>query len=400
MRRVKVVGPLMVMAAFLLGAMASSSASAGTYYWCKAIKKGEYTNSTCTTKSFKHEKGKYELTPVATCEAQKKGEYTNRTCTTKSSKPKKGKYDKTKLRGYASTGGKAELATPAFGPGKVICRANTVKGEITGATTDVDRVTFTGCEFEGLPCKSEGPNSTPSGTSGVIETNLLDGRLVDNPETITFLNAETNKEETKGPAVGEVWEELKSSEHEPYWSQFNCGGVVYLRTTGQDTGVFTASTVNHLSTTGGLEFKAGIGADGLLAEVLTEAGWQGPAPSIEEAGTAVITNEAAIEVRAPAVPRVEQVTFPLRRSPNRPPPRNRIRTDRTRRRRRVVQTDRRRQGSALRRRTGSRRSRGTPESGGRTRRDHRSRGVTVSVVGIGLRRRNDQELASRRARRA
>jgi hypothetical protein len=296
MKRISIVG-LCLAAAFAFSAMVASSASAGTYYWCKAQKHGEYTTGTCATKSSKPKKGKFEKKPVATCEAQKHGEYTNSICTVKSSKPKKGKFEKTKGRKYTSSGGKAELSTPAFGPGKVICTANTDAGEITGAKTDVDRVTFTGCSFEGLECESAGPNSTPSGTKGVIITNLLDSRLVDNPETITFLNAETNTVETKGPAVGEVWEELVSSEHEPYSSEFNCGGVVFLRTKGQDTGVFT-SGVNALTTTDKVAFEAGKGADGLLTEVLTEAGWQGPAPSIEEAGEATVTNETAIEVRS------------------------------------------------------------------------------------------------------
>jgi hypothetical protein len=298
MKRISIVA-LCLAAAFALSAMAASSASAGTDYWCKAQKKGEYTNSTCTTKSSKPKKGKYELKVVSACEAQKKGEYTNSSCTAKSSKPKKGKFEKTKGRGYTSVGGKAELATPAFGPGKVICTANTDKGEYTGLTgkEDIDRVTFTGCEFEGLKCESAGENSTPSGTPGVIITNLLDSRLVDNPETITFLNGETNTVETTGPAVGEVWEELTSSEHQPYSSEFNCGGVVFLRTTGQDTGVIIG-TLNAPTTSQETAFEAGKGADGLLTEVLTEAGWAGPAPSIEEAGVAKVTNESAIDTKS------------------------------------------------------------------------------------------------------
>jgi len=297
MKRISIVG-LCLVAAFALSAMVASSASAGTSYWCRAVKKGEYTNSTCTTKAAKKGKGKFEKKIVQACEAVKKGEYTNSACTTKAAKKGKGKFEKTKGRGYTSVGGKAELSTPAFGSGKVICTANTDKGEYTGNTgkTDTDRVTFTGCSFEGLPCQSAGENSTPSHEAGVIITNLLDSRLVDNPETITFLNAETNTEETKGPAVGEVWEELKSSEHEPYSSEFECGGVVHLRTKGQDTGVL--KIIGTMSKSQEAAFEAGKGADGLLTEVNTGEGWIGPAPSIEEAGVASITNESAIEVRA------------------------------------------------------------------------------------------------------
>ncbi len=297
MKRISIVG-LCLVAAFALSAMVASSASAGTAYWCRAMKKGEYTTGTCLVKSAKAHKGKFEKKIVQECEAVKKGEYTNAACTVKAAKKGKGKFEKTKGRGYTSTGGKAELATPAFGPGKVICEANTDKGEYTGNTgkTDIDRVTFTGCSFEGLPCQSAGPNSEPSGKAGVIITDLLDSRLVDNPETITFLNAETNETETKGPKVGEVWEELKGSQHGAYSSEFECGGVVFLRTTGQDTGVILkVGTIGKPQETA---FEAGKGADGLLTEVLTEAGWAGPAPSIEEAGVAKIENESAIEIRA------------------------------------------------------------------------------------------------------
>ncbi len=296
MRCVRVVG-LCLVPAFVLAL--ASTAHAGTYYWCRSQPSGEYANSTCTTKAAQKGKGKFEKKIMQECEAVKNGEYTNSTCMSKASRKGKGKFEKTKGRGYTSVGGKAELATPDFGPGKVICNANTDAGEYTGNTgkTGLDRVEFTGCSFEGLPCKSEGENAT-QGAAGEIVTNLLESRLVDNPETITFLNAETNKAETKGPAVGEVWEELKSSEHEPYSSEFNCADVVFLRTQGQDTGVL--KIVNSgVKKEQEAEFEAGKGADGLLTEVLTEAGWQGPAPSIEEAATAKITSETPIEACEP-----------------------------------------------------------------------------------------------------
>jgi hypothetical protein len=297
MKRISIVG-LCLVAAFALSAMVASSASAGTSYWCKSVKKGEYTTGTCTTKASKKGKGKFEKKIVVACEAVKKGEYTTGTCTTKASKKGKGKFEKTKGRKYTSVGGRAELSTPDFGPGKVICTANTDEGEYTGNTgkEDVDRVRFTGCEFEGLPCKSEGENAT-QGAPGEIVTNLLDSRLVDYPEEITFLNAETNTVETKGPAKGEVWEELKSSEHEPYSSEFNCADVVFLRTQGQDTGVLGV-VEKGMTKEQKASFEKAKGADGLLTEVLTESGWAGPAPSIEEAGTATITNETAIEIKS------------------------------------------------------------------------------------------------------
>ena len=296
--QIRIAGPAAV-AVLVLAACAFASVSrAGTYYWCRPAKKGEYLNSTCSTKSAKHEKGKYELKLVATCEAEKRGDYTSSSCTELSSKPHKGTYETTGGRAYTSTGGSAELSTPAFGSGAVVCTASAGAGEITGPKTGVYRLTFTGCSFEGLTCESAGPNSTPSGQAGVIITSLLVSRLVDSPETISFLNAETNDLETRGPAVGEVWEELKSFEHEPYLAEFACGGIVFLRVQGEDTGVVEGDSVNDLTLTHEIAFEAGRGADGLLSEALTEAGWVGPAPSIEEAGVLTVRDETPTEVCA------------------------------------------------------------------------------------------------------
>lgn len=310
MKRNSILGLCLVSVLAVLGisAMGAASASAGTYYWCAktAVKKtGNYTEAKCVTVAGKTKKGvftpshkgEYEISPVTNCVKQKKGEYTESACATKSAKAKKGTFELTSGRKYTSVGGAAALATPAFGPGDVKCKANTDSGEITGPTTDTDQVTFTGCEFEGLPCESAGPNSEPSHTPGVIITAHLTSKLIDNPETLTIINQKFEPE-TVGPAAGHVWNDLFSLEKEGYSSEFNCGGVVFLRTKGQDAGEYTTGSLNHLSKTSETEFEASVGAQGLLTEVLTEAGWAGPAPSIEEAGVAVITNESEIEVRS------------------------------------------------------------------------------------------------------
>jgi hypothetical protein len=302
MRRMRMMGLCVVAltGAWAVSVMAASSAAAGEYYWCRAEKKGEYTNSSCTTKAFKHLKGKFEKEPVEACVTQKKGEYSNATCTTRSAKREKGRYEKSKGRGFTATGGKASIPgweTPAFGSGKPICTSRTEQGEITGPKTGTDRITFRGCYIEGTPCESLGENGTPSNEAGEIVTNLLDTRLVDYPETITFLNAETNTEETKGPAIGEVWEELSSAEHEPYLVEDVCYfyGSSHARVKGQDTGVL--KVLNAPSTSQEAAFENGQGADGLLAEVSGGEGWIGPAPTLEEMGVARITNESGIEVR-------------------------------------------------------------------------------------------------------
>jgi hypothetical protein len=271
-------------------AMAASSASAGTYYWCVAKKKGEYTGSTCATKA-KPKKGKFELEPITSCVATKKGEYTNASCTTLA-KPKKGKYDQVSGPHFTVSTGEAVLSTPDLGSGAVKCKASTGEGEITGAKTSVERATFSGCEFEGLPCESAGPNSTPSGASGVIITNLLDGKLIDHGE----------KGPSGGePAVGEVWQELQSSEHEPYQTEFNCAGVVFLRTQGTISGVYTPASVNTLSTSAELLFEDGKGEQDLDSEALGESGWVGPFPSNEQiiGGVAVTTSPAVVVCGAP-----------------------------------------------------------------------------------------------------
>lgn len=309
MKRTRMMGLCLMaaLAAFALSAIAASSASAGTYYVCAAHKKGEYTTATCATKSAKAHKGKYEKEPLNTCVAQKKGKYANAGCTVldeKKGKPK-GKYEKAKALGIKTVGGPAKLATPAFGPTDVTCKAATGTGTYTGSKTANIQIIFTGCEFEGLKCESAGPNSEPSHVAGDIETDLESAKLLDNPESIEYLDAETNTMQTYAPAVGEVGQTLvgakesgTGSEKHAYSSEFNCGGVVFIRTYGEDTGVYQPTSVNHLTTTTEIAFKAKTGANGLLTEVLTESGWAGPAPSIEEAGVSTLTSEKSVEVRS------------------------------------------------------------------------------------------------------
>jgi hypothetical protein len=326
MNRTRIVG-LCLLAAFAISMVAmASSASAGEYFWCQKVgkKKGKYSESKCATLAEKKGKpaGEWEKVSVTPCVnvGKKKGFYADNKCTVKSEKkgkpkgefelvcgPKPPRTQATNECAYTSTGGPASLSTPLLGPGKVKCLTNTDEGEITGNFTDTDRVTFRNCTFEGLPCQSGGPNGTePAGTpaekEGVIETNLLDSRLIDFPETVVIHNPETTAPETVGPAEGHVWEELKSSEHEPYSTEFGCGGIVFLRTAGYDAGEYNVADLGKLSKTQHVKFEAGVGAGsgGLLTEALTESGWVPPGgvPSIEEAGTATITNTSEIEVRA------------------------------------------------------------------------------------------------------
>jgi 6-phosphogluconolactonase (cycloisomerase 2 family) len=271
------------------------------FFFCAKVgkNKGKYAEGECAARKEKKGKpaGEYDKVPVTNCVevGKKKGDFSDGACTKRDEKKGKpaGSFELCSNTGqcaYTSVGGEATLSTPAFGNNNVTCKANTDTGEITGGFTDTDRVTFTGCEFLGLPCQSAGPNSTPSGKAGVIITNLLDSRLVGFPEKYTVVN-QAFEPESIGPKEGEVWDKLVSSEHEPFWSEFECGGVVFVRTQGSDAGAYTAGSLNHLSISAEVNFEDTHG-QGLLSEALNEKDeWVPPggAPSLEEAGTAKIT---------------------------------------------------------------------------------------------------------------
>ena len=151
-----------------------------------------------------------------------KGEYTNAGCTVKSVKPHKGFFEKEAGPRFSSSGGPMTLEAPELSGNDVVCAASTAAGQITAAKTAAERITFTGCELAGKKCTSEGVNGTPSGTSGVITTNLLDTRLL-GPVSLRF-----------GPA--QVWTRFLSAEHAPYLAEFNCGGT-RMRVQGSLSGV-------------------------------------------------------------------------------------------------------------------------------------------------------------------
>ena len=247
------------------------------YGTCVAQKKGNYTEGNCLSEPVKANKGTYEWKPgpALTCAAQKKGEYTNSSCTVRASKAKKGKYERQPGPGYTSTTGTVTLETP--GLGGVLCGASTGAGEITGVTTGVERITYTGCETSGKQCTSEGPNSTPAGKAGTIITNLLDTRLLVS-------------------GLGKVWTEFVSAEHDPYLFEFGCEGARF-RTFGSLAGVETGNvTVSSLTST--TTFAIGEGEQALYTELSENGGasWVGPDLSSE---SAVATNTAAekMEIR-------------------------------------------------------------------------------------------------------
>jgi hypothetical protein len=250
-----------------------SESGAPEYGQCVAQAKGEFTDENCQTKASKPSKGKFSFKPgpAPSCVAAKNGEYKDAGCTMKSAKPGKGKFEKAPGPGYTSTTGAVTLETPGLGGAKLVCASSTGAGEVTGLRTGVDRITLSGCEAAGKKCTSEGPNGTPSGTGGVIVTNLLKTKLL-------------------GPVSGQVWTELASSEHEPYVSEFGCEGALF-RTKGSVAGV-QAGDVNVQSLTSTTTFASEEGEQGLSTERSEDGGktWTGPQSSTL---VTVATNTAA-----------------------------------------------------------------------------------------------------------
>ncbi len=246
------------------------------YGECVAQKDGVYSDGGCQTvaekKGVPDHKGTHEWVPgpASTCVAKKKGNYTNSSCTTKSAKAHKGSFETSPGPAFTSSTGVVTLQV--LGAERTVtCTASSAAGEVTGLSTGSERITFSGCEAAGKKCTSEGANSTPSGKTGVIVTNLLRTRLL-------------------GPVEGHVWTQLSSSEHEPYAAEFGCEGTLF-RTKGSLAGI-QAGNVNMSSLTSTTSFAVEEGEQALATEISETAGksWTGPdATSL----TATASNTAA-----------------------------------------------------------------------------------------------------------
>jgi hypothetical protein len=270
MKRMKIVG-LCLVAAFAFAALAgASTASAAKYNVCVAKKKGKYADSACTTLDEKKgkPKGNFEKEAPDSCYEVKKGKYSDAGCSVldeKKGKPK-GSHEIAPSPTYTDSTGPATLETPAFGPNNVTCTSSASAGQILSATTANDRATFTGCELEGFPCESIGPESTPSGSAGTIITNELDTTLID-----------------VGPAVDSKI--VAAGEHGAFSSEFACvGGLVKLRTQGYLSGEYTPGSVGVSSLNSTVLFEGPNTEQFLGTEVNspeTSFTWVGPAPSNE-----------------------------------------------------------------------------------------------------------------------
>ena len=214
------------------------------------------------------------------CRPQKKGDYVNSSCTTKSAHPHKGKYERLAGPVITDNPGMAKLITPALSADAVECSASTTAGNLVSPKVGIERVTLTGCEYQSMPCESTGPNGTPSGQAGVIETNLLNNVLIGYPETRTWENT-SNQIVTAGPATGEAWTVLSSSEHEPIMFEIECGGTAIFRFSGEIGGPITPVNVLTSMTLQKFAPSPALGVQGMLGEAWSGSAWVGPDPSEE-----------------------------------------------------------------------------------------------------------------------
>jgi len=260
------------------------AAGAPEYGQCVTEKHGNYSDGGCTRLGEKRGKptehaGSFEFTPgpAASCVLKKKGEYTDSSCTTKAAKAGKGSFEKAGGPGYTSMSGTVKLEIPGLSR-EITCTASSAAGEVTREQTGIDRIAFTGCSAAGKKCTSEGANSTPSASSGVIDSNRLHTQLL-------------------GPiAGGEVWTQLTSSEHEPYLWEFGCEGVRY-RSSGSLAGAQTGG-INNPSHTSTTTFAVALGEQGLSTEASENGGksWSSPDTS-ELVMSASNTSAAEVEIR-------------------------------------------------------------------------------------------------------
>jgi hypothetical protein len=249
------------------------------------IKEGDYREKNCVEQAFSSgarqvKAASYEWYPgpARDCEAVKKGEYTEAACLSKSTKKGKGKFERLPCftdsggcAGFSSTSGLVELETQ--GHGTVTCMAGAVAGEVTGVHTASERLALEGCEAAGKPCTSEGSDGTSSGRAGVVDSNLL---------ASTLTGAEPNV----------ALATLTSAQHEPYLWELVCEGVLY-RTSGSMAGVLGGANVSGTATT--TTFSGTEGEQTLTTEVSEDGGasWSAPDPSTL---TAAMSNTSNVEV--------------------------------------------------------------------------------------------------------
>jgi hypothetical protein len=289
MKRIGIVG-LCAVAALALSAMAASSASAAEYGQCRLltknttpkIKHGVYADPNChelfKKKTTVVAKGNYEWYPgaPANCIKMKKGEYTDEACATKSVKAKKGSFEKQacapNCAAFAGSGTAPELK----GPGPAIkCATYTAAGVITGTTTSISVTTFKGCEV-GPPFSTA--CTTPTGFRGSPE---VSGEIVTFPtEATVFVSG------------GELLEKLEnaSGPGAPQLADFVCGSEGANSVKGHVAGIRKGTDTTEMSTEGVTENAEGKGEQALVSN-LGCTGYTGT-----EATTCAFKEAASIQV--------------------------------------------------------------------------------------------------------
>jgi hypothetical protein len=179
-------------------------------------------------------------------------------------------------KSFTSTSGAGTLETK--GGKKVTCKADTNKGEITGAKTfGKVFVIFTGCESSGFKCNTSGA------ASGEIKTNELSGEL-------GYLEKATKK-------VGIVLKPVGTS-----FAEFECSSLVKVKVTGAVVGEITPINTMTKTFTLKLEQSKGIQKwtklEGGVESVLKTSINGGTAEQSGDESTDTITTEEEAEIKA------------------------------------------------------------------------------------------------------
>jgi len=151
----------LLLAALAISAIATTSSAAALEFGvCRNIvKKGEYTDVNCQTKSAKPHKGTYEWQPgpPKSCLPMKHGEYLGPSCLEKDSKPHKGKYELSYGGNFHTPSGVAPVEI-TLGAHIIYCPYSYIDGHIVSSSEAIEEFSFGGCEldFTGEQCESEG----------------------------------------------------------------------------------------------------------------------------------------------------------------------------------------------------------------------------------------------------
>jgi hypothetical protein len=298
MKRINIVG-LCLVTAIALTALTAASASAAEYGQCRLltknttpkIKHGKYTDTNCQVLNLKT-KGDYEWYPgpPANCIALKKGEYTDSACATKSAKPHRGAFERQSCYPNCATytsssGSSVGLASL----GEMECTGGSGTGEITGAKTDTDQERFTGCTAARRASNCSSYNVV-SKTGEVVSARL---------ETVLIGHFERGPLGHE-PVTGEAWTEFTNQHGSdaPYSYEFECTGLAYVRAKGSVSGVMSED-VNKMSLTSATRLETGLGEQGLECEAAENQSFS-PVEAYfacsQEADLA-LTFAAAVEIR-------------------------------------------------------------------------------------------------------